>query len=350
MDPLSLTCSVVALTQAASSIASSLYTAFEALRTADERIASFCDEVQNLAGFLNAINKALTECGSMGMATVGEDLWRQSELTLKDIGTTLREMELLVNQIKENNTDGRPYGMSLKRRAHIAIDLKAHGTALLSFRDRILKSNWALQTILNTIAVSVSLRNSASQESILMALNKLKRSVDDAFHGTRQTDVSARTRTRDRFDVQMAQNLHKLAKAAQTFHTTASATASTIHGGSARVDLWDSPLGATVMSIAGDLSPFQRERIEGYIDGQMQHCLEEEAYSTLIPVLPESEFEAGDYERYTSVYNCDQQEHGYNMIDGDDDSELEKLFVDNLMELAENHIRDGKFARRLEIG
>lgn len=183
---------------------------------------------------------------------------------------------------------------------------------------------------------SVSLRNSASQDAVLLALEQLKMSIDDALH--------ASVLPCSHSDMRMSRNLRNLAEEARNFHSTASSTASTIHGGS---ESWDNHPDTAAISLAGDLSPFKRERIKGFIDRQREHYQNHDAYSTLIPVSSESEAEVESYERHASKYVRRQFE--YDDLNGDDDVELELLFVDGLEELACGHIRDGCYAKAIEF-
>lgn len=89
-------------------------------------------------------------CRSFDFALVEEDLWRQSELALSTCQATLNELQLLVNEIQ-----GVALPKKLGRKARIALILNVHSSRLANFRDKIHKSNWALQTILHTITVYV---------------------------------------------------------------------------------------------------------------------------------------------------------------------------------------------------
>lgn len=120
----------------------------QTLRAADSRIASLCDELANLTAFLEAVERTLKGCHALELRFVDEGLWRQSELALVDCQVTLSELGVLVNKIKDN-TRARGFGW----RARAAVDLSVYGPDIATFRDKIHKSNWALQTMLHTITV-----------------------------------------------------------------------------------------------------------------------------------------------------------------------------------------------------
>jgi hypothetical protein len=79
---------------------------------------------------------------------VEDGLWRQSELSLMDCQVTLNELSVLVNKIKEN-ASSRSFGW----RVRAVVDMDLYGGDIATFRDKLHKSNWALQTMLHTITV-----------------------------------------------------------------------------------------------------------------------------------------------------------------------------------------------------
>lgn len=126
----------------------SLQRLIHSLKTADSRITDLCNELANLTACLETVERTLKGCRLIDVAYVDEDLWSQSELCLVDCHVTLNELAVLMDKIK-NNPGARNFGWRLRA----AVDLSIYGPEIVLFKDKIHKSNWALQTILNTISV-----------------------------------------------------------------------------------------------------------------------------------------------------------------------------------------------------
>jgi hypothetical protein len=118
------------------------------LKTADSRITELCNELANLTAFLEAVERTLKGCRPLDSAFVDEDLWHRSELCLLDCQVTLNELTVLVAKIKKDGTT-----RGLRWRMRTARDLSLYGLDIDILRDKIHKSNWALQTLLHTVTV-----------------------------------------------------------------------------------------------------------------------------------------------------------------------------------------------------
>lgn len=94
----------------------------------------------------------MKECGerSLSLASIDENLWRQSALSLADCKTTLGELETFIERIKATAKSSGFF-----RRAKIAIDLTIYSRDISGFQEKIHKSNLALQTMLSAINVLV---------------------------------------------------------------------------------------------------------------------------------------------------------------------------------------------------
>ena len=119
-----------------------------ALKTADSRITELCNELVNLTTFLETVERTLKGCHPLDSACVDEGLWYQSELCLADCHVTLNELSVLVENIKQN-TSSKKFGW----RVRAAVDLSIYDPDIVIFRDKIHKSNSALQTLLHAINV-----------------------------------------------------------------------------------------------------------------------------------------------------------------------------------------------------
>ncbi|KAF6833045.1 hypothetical protein CPLU01_05841 [Colletotrichum plurivorum] len=260
MDPLSIAAGVVPLLEVAAFITKSLYKLVKAHRTAESRIAGLCQELSSLTTFLQAVDKASRQFGqgqgALDSALIEHDLRREIDQALVNCELTLGELSRLVQKISE-----RRKGFAWKSRA--ALDLSMYETELADHRDKIHKSNWALQTILSTINVSLSLRSNRSQTQILFELGKLKSSIDEALRiSTRPVGGFSRHfgRLSDRLDG----NLFHLAEAARTFHSAATSTAGTVRADeSSRMSVRGRWLGQG--SIDGYFPAVKRERVEQFL-------------------------------------------------------------------------------------
>lgn len=94
------------------------------------------------------MERTLKGCHPLDTTHVNEELWHQSELCLVDCQVTLNELAVLVEKIK-GGTSTRTFGWRLRA----VVDLSVYGSEIGIFRDRIHKSNWALQTLLHTVTV-----------------------------------------------------------------------------------------------------------------------------------------------------------------------------------------------------
>jgi len=149
MDPLSITASTITLIQAAGAVSSALYEFVATFRNADTRVASLCTQLSRLIRFLEAVDRTLRKCrGPLSLASMDEDLWRQSALSLEDCKITLEELAIFINRIK-----AAAKSPGLFRRARVALDLTMYAGDITGFEEKIHKSNWALQTMLSAIQV-----------------------------------------------------------------------------------------------------------------------------------------------------------------------------------------------------
>ncbi|RDW56531.1 hypothetical protein BP6252_14121 [Coleophoma cylindrospora] len=349
MDPFSITASTIAVLQAASaasrrstitSISVTLCQMITAFRNADAKVSALCSEVSTLVRYLEAVDRTLKKSQEqpLSLASIDEDLWRQSALSLGDCKTTLSELKNFIDRIKAvARSDG------FFRRAKIAVDLTIYGSDILAFQEKIHKSNLALQTILSAITVSLSLRTNVAQDTIIFELGRLKQTIEQSLHvSLRHTDGLFHTLA-DPSDARVTHNLRNLARVAQTFHSSASSTASTIHGGNGTQ--WNI-LSDTAMSVRGGLGLTidKRHQIDRYFKSMrratkpkslMRHT--SSAAASMAP-LPEPAASAGEADSNAS-------EVGDENDDGDGEAEVELLFLNGLEGLAKDHMLNQDFAK-----
>lgn len=302
MDPLSICASAVTLTQLAGSLASSLCGLAKTALNAESHVSSLCGEIATLARFLTSVDRTLQGAhqqqfrSSASLASVDDNLWHQSALALSDCQITLTELSALVSRIERAVRERKRLW-----RLRTAVDLKFHASELEGYRAKINKSNWALQMILHAITVSLSLRSNASQDMILLELDRLKSCIDDAFKAAVRPSGSFSTSVGDYSDARMAHRLRDLARAASSFHSAASSTAgSTVRGEGSVIapGMWGGSHEESTSSVIGSFTPVARERVHQFVH--------EAVWDSLVmgggdgpSVEPDGEYDAG-LERVTS--------------------------------------------------
>lgn len=320
------------------------------LKTADNSLLDLATELVHLTNFLRAVQTSLKGQRAYDLSHFDDSLWQQSEIALSTCQTTLNELSLVVKEIRIGA--GRTV---IGRRVRLANTLNSKAAELQSLRDRIAKSNLALQTILQTITVSLSLRNNASQGLILQGLDDLKASIDRVMSRSWQNAKEAKGRTHESSvylyaDAQMNRNLRDLAQAARQFHSAASSTAGSA-ANSARSDdegssaPWQSYPGADV-SLFGDFSDDLRERVEEYVrDAPAAMAIEEpRKRSQTVPSRGTKPL------RNLAVPVEDvEEDEEEDESDEDDDAEFELAFVKGLQELISYHLRAGHYTKAVQF-
>lgn len=295
-----------------------------------------------------------------------DDLWKQCELALGDCHVTLNSLGVLVQKIKET-VRVKAWAWRVKA----VVNLNVYGADLTAFRDKVHKSNWALQTMLQTINVSLSLRNHASQEAILFELDRLKSSIEEALRASVRPVGGFTHRPADHSDARVARNLRNLAQAARHFHGAASSTASTIRDGSRDGAPWQAFPGADIdVSMMGDLPSFRRERVEEYVREGHRHRRSSLSGLTSPSFSPPGEHalrqrrQSRSPRRPTAIHSPRALSFSGTMEAGtlpgsvtvataeddeDEDAEFERLFLDGLEELAKDRIKERDFDKAIEF-
>ncbi|KAI1177657.1 hypothetical protein F4777DRAFT_187054 [Nemania sp. FL0916] len=256
MDPLSITASVITLIDAANKV----YSVLQSVRHADRSLQALSKEVNTLNGFLGSIEKALEDCRTNAYALTHIDpaLWKQSKVALSDCQQTLNEIASIFIEPKRPTRSN-----TLFRKARIAAELHSRAGQIASFREKISMSNLSLQTLLQVITVSLSLRSNKSHDSILRDLAELK---DALKKSSQAATVSYSTLFIDEQDNRLVHHLKGLIRAAQDFHTSASTTASTVvSGGGTQAPPTDFGDDDARSGIASRLPSVKREQIETFL-------------------------------------------------------------------------------------
>ncbi|KAK8023509.1 hypothetical protein PG993_011575 [Apiospora rasikravindrae] len=220
MDPLSITTSVITLVDATTKV----YRFLQSIRHADSGYSALCMELHSLAGLLQSISRTFDDCRrhTFALAAIDEAVWDQSRLAIADCQQTIDDLTALVGRI-----GGLARNRSILRRTRIATQMHLHSGEAASFRDKVHVSTLSLQTLLQIINVSLSLRSNNSHDTTLRELRRLKRDLETSDGVARDIDCYSV----DRFDKRLLRNLESLLSAARDFHSSASSKAGTIYGG-----------------------------------------------------------------------------------------------------------------------
>ncbi|KAI0551640.1 hypothetical protein F4679DRAFT_133585 [Xylaria curta] len=261
MDPLSITTSVITLLGAASNV----YNCLQAIRHADRGLQSLVKEVSTLNGFLRSIEKALEDCRENPYALTHIDpaLWKESKVALSDCQETLDQLGSVFSEPKRPSRSN-----TLFRRARVAAELHSRAGEIASFREKISMSNMSLQTLLQVINVSLSLRSNESHDNILRELKELKNALRKS---SQAATVSYSTLFLSEKDTRLVHHLKGLVRAAQDFHSSASVTASTVVGsGESQPPPTDYGDDDARSGIASRMPSMKREQIETYLSQNQQ--------------------------------------------------------------------------------
>ncbi|KAK7946018.1 uncharacterized protein PG986_010339 [Apiospora aurea] len=222
MDPLSITASVITLVDASAKV----YQFLQSVRHADAQYAALCNDLNILTGLLRSISKTFQDCrgNRLALAAIDHTVWDQSRIAINDCQKTIDELSSLVGRV-----GGVARGDSVFRKARMTTKMRRHAEEAASFRDKIQVSTVALQTFLQIINVSLSLRSNTSHDATVRELRRLKQDLENSDRAARDFG----SYSIDRSDRYLLKNLESLLSAARDFHNNASNTASTIFGGGA---------------------------------------------------------------------------------------------------------------------
>ncbi|KUI63932.1 hypothetical protein VM1G_10655 [Cytospora mali] len=255
MDPLSITVSAVSLIQVVASVTKTLRGFKHSIKNIDARIDELCGELDRLTTCLKTVQETLEKCQQLDLASVGEVLWQQCDVAISDCNMTLIAMSIMAEKVK-----GTEKSRGFMWRTKAVVNWSEHSADLTAFRDKIHKSHLALQTMLQTITVSASLRSHDSIELVHLKLDVLKKSIEDAFGAAMRP---AGGFSYNESDLRLTHNLRKLLDAAKQFHSAASSTASTIRDGTINGP-WTAH-GDQAISLMGDFPPTRRKWVEEYV-------------------------------------------------------------------------------------
>ncbi|KAI0394276.1 hypothetical protein F5Y17DRAFT_263859 [Xylariaceae sp. FL0594] len=261
MDPLSITASVIALLGAANNV----YTVLQSFRNADRGLQALVREVVSLKGFLQSIEKALEDCRDhpYALSHIDPALWKESKVALSDCQATLKQLSQVVDAPKKPSRSN-----TLFRRARVVAELRSRAGDIASYREKISMSNLSLQTLLQVINVSLSLRSNESHDKILRGLQELK---DALKKSSQAATLSYSTLFLNEQDMSLVQHLKGLIRAADDFHASASTTASTVVGSTESRIAPSEFEGDHRLSFPACLPSVKLKQIETYLSSNQQN-------------------------------------------------------------------------------
>ncbi|KAH8772525.1 hypothetical protein F5883DRAFT_455391, partial [Diaporthe sp. PMI_573] len=254
MDPLSIIGSSIAVIQVSVLVTKTLRGLKQSIKNIGDRIDCLCNEINHITTCLSTVQETLSSCQQIGLAPVGQNVWKQCDVAILDCFATLSEVSIMAEKIKGS---GKREG--LIRRTKAVVNWNDHNADLIALRDKLRMSHLALQTILQSITVSTSMRSYDSIHSVQIKLDMLKKSIDDASRATLQP---TRGFSRNDSDLRLIHNLHKLLDAAKKFHTSASSTAGSVREGTTGPWVTNN---SQAVSEVGDFPPSRRRWVENYV-------------------------------------------------------------------------------------
>ncbi|ETS75383.1 hypothetical protein PFICI_12327 [Pestalotiopsis fici W106-1] len=319
MDPLSITASVLTLTDAVARV----YRFLQSVHYADAGYSGLCVELNNLIGFSRSISRALQGCQRhpMALAPIDEDVWKQSRNAIRDSQQAIDDLNALIKRI-----GGPSRSNSIFRRGKIATEIHFHTREISAFREKIRLSNLALQTLLQVINVSLSLRSNTSQTIILKELERLNRYLENSTRAAADNNPLFEL---DKSDAHVVQNLNNLVRAVGDFHASASVQASTIFSGSQLLTraTQDQDSASSVVQHTTTIS--KRRHIESFLR------------QTRLPSRRNSRTPSGNFNLPSSPFQVDYPE----VVADEEANNLDRTLAGGFSKMAQKALRKFDFAK-----
>ena len=155
MDPLSITSAAGAIIVSCSQITFTLMQWIGRLKTIDERIQTFVNEIQSLSATQDALRKSLQQPAMVAAArsaeqNAGARLWKQVQCSLNDCETTVERLRNVLNDINQNSGTFFRRPLQTFRESLVSGDIA-------ELRQRLLLFNSTLSLPLQMINVTLQL-------------------------------------------------------------------------------------------------------------------------------------------------------------------------------------------------
>ncbi|RDA91926.1 hypothetical protein CP533_1298 [Ophiocordyceps camponoti-saundersi (nom. inval.)] len=251
MDPLSICVSTATLAELSIKIGKTLCDFTKCAINADSHIQGLTQELSTVTGSLTSIDKTLMRFKSQSRLLADDEVYQQGILALRNCELTLSELKAFVDGICKMAGSGRLWKFKT------AIDLTTHKSKLVEFREKMSRSNAALQTMLHTLVVSLSLQSNQSQKRIVADLKRLNASIDKVQQLSMMSRKRASPPSLERHD----DDLRHLAQAARNFHSAASSTAASVQG----EDVGSVASRDVALSASHDTTSLRRRRLHDFV-------------------------------------------------------------------------------------
>ncbi|TDZ27074.1 hypothetical protein Cob_v000480 [Colletotrichum orbiculare MAFF 240422] len=345
MDPLSIAASAAALAGTAGTLSMWLFDLVTKIKNVDSKLFDLSKEVDQLTHLLSSVEKTVKQCQSqvLTLAHLDQHMWEQINATLADCQCNIDGLDRLVIKLMSQYD---PEAATLKRmlkKPSMHFHFVIHKDEIQDYTTKIVKSNYAMQTTLAVVSVSLNFRTTVSQEAIFQELERLNKLIQRSFQAAEQREAVP-----DPSSVRQSINLQSLAKAAKRFHTVATTTASSAYGGGER-----RPSTVFGGSEVGDLTDARRAEIEQWTTFNQLSVVDESAEDSMTEVSLSSGHR--DTSTVVTIPDTESVSRGPTKpVDqpaaaaddsSDDDSDVELDFLRNSEELAYERFLSGDYSK-----
>ncbi|KAK8070363.1 hypothetical protein PG997_010566 [Apiospora hydei] len=327
MDPLTITTSIITLVDATAKV----YQFLQSVRYADTHYATLRNELSTLTGLLRSISGIFQDCRRhhFALAAIDKTVWDQSRIAITDCQQTIDDLGALVARI-----GGVARSNSIFRKAKMTTQMHMHSGEAIAFRDKIHVSTVSLQTLLQIITVSLSLRSNASHDTTLRELTRLKQDLEISGRTARDFESYSINRS----DRHLSRNLEGLVRAARDFHSNASNTASTILGDATShgsVDFHRDQAYTDLTSVPRTTSA-KRRHIKAFLNRQSPPSRSSSYMGSAIPSNAQK-LASSDLELYADIVGVKV------------DVDVDNVLSEGLKKTAQKAIRNGNFQKAEDI-
>jgi hypothetical protein len=188
------------------------------------------------------------------------------------------------------------------------------------------------------------LRGNATQDTILFELGRLKLSIEQSLQVALHHSDGLSHTLGDRSDALVAHNLRNLAQVAKSFHSSASSTASTVHGTN-ETSFWNVQSDAAT-SVRGNfgLTRDKRQQIDEYLR-QTRRVAKRKPTPKAQSSAAASVIQSSAPEASAEEVDSNMSDMGDENDERDDEAEFELLFLSGLEEVAKDSMLSQDFAK-----
>ena len=151
MDPLSITASVLTVSQAVGSVSQALYTFITSTQSVDDTVKNLHHEVQSLAAVLEAIDQALKQpmvTNTREYTSLASGVWTSVNHAINDSQHTVNALGALLRGLGDADKASNSFGKVIKQ-----FKLKFKASDISSVKDRIHTHTVNLQLALQMVSV-----------------------------------------------------------------------------------------------------------------------------------------------------------------------------------------------------